>query len=77
MFSANRHNLATWKKQGWVYSLVSDMPADRVSRMAEQGTYTANLQAAWLAQAQQQEPYPGPQETSFGAAVQPVVWATR
>jgi len=75
MFAANNHNLAAWKKQGWVYSLVAAMPSDRLSQMAEQGTYTAQMNASWLAHNSPQEPYPGPAQVGgFGAPVQPVVW---
>lgn len=75
MFAANNHNLAAWKKEGWVYSLVAQMPSDRLSQMAEQGTYTADMNASRLAFASHQQPYPGPAQVGgFGAPVQPVVW---
>ncbi len=75
MFAANDHNLAAWKKQGWVYSMVAAMPQDRLSHMAEQGTYTASMNSAWLAQNSMNQPYPGEaQMGGFGTPIQPVAW---
>lgn len=41
--SADGYNMALWKHEGWVYSLVSSLPADQVKDLAEHSEYTAFL----------------------------------
>ena len=39
MTEADREALATWKRRGWVFSLVSNMPPDQLQQLAQRGVY--------------------------------------